>query len=672
MCTHPKNSMYVYTNKIPCVCLYNTLIHAECSTTESERVRMLPMLPTNWKEQLRYRFDNVFAKGTGALIALLAMASLAIIVVVAFIVKLFNLAPDEIPLPKLMWMGLMRTLDSGTMGGDEGSWPFLFAMLTVTIGGIFVVSTLIGVLSAGIEERLDALRRGRSRIVESGHTVILGWSPAVITLISELIEANASQRDACIVIMGDKDTVEMQEEIADKIGDLKTTRVVCRTGNAIESTDLQLVSLQTANSIIVVRPDGEDPDSQVIKVLLAITKSPTRRPEPYHIVAEIYNPENFDVAKMVGGDEVELIAVGDLVARIMAQTCRQSGLSIVYTELLDFGGDEIYFKAEPALVGHTIVDAMNSFQTATVMGIRDGHGTSKLNPPLDSVIGPDDQLIFVAADDSRIHYHGRDEVAVDESLIVTGTVTVAPPEHTLILGWNWRTTAVIRELDNYVAAGSEVTIVASDVVSDAADVAQAMTLQNQVLHFHTADTTKRKVLEGLDLASYRHIIVMSYSDALETQLADARTLVTLLHLRDIANRRGLRFSIVSEMLDVRNRNLAEITQADDFIVSDRLISLMMAQVATNKALNAVFADLFDTDGAEIYLKPMSDYVQTGVAVDFYTVLESARRRNETAIGYRLEVNSNNKDMQYGVVINPNKTNTVTFDATDMVIVLASA
>jgi len=633
---------------------------------------MLPMLPTNWKEQLRYRFDNVFAKGTGALIALLALASLAIIVVVAFIVKLFNLAPDDIPLPKLMWMGLMRTLDSGTMGGDEGSWPFLFAMLTVTIGGIFVVSTLIGVLSAGIEERLDALRRGRSRIVEAGHTVILGWSPAVITLISELIEANASQRDACIVIMGDKDTVEMQEEIADKIDDLKTTRVVCRKGNAIESTDLQLVSLQTAKSIIVVRPDGEDPDSQVIKVLLAITKSPTRRPEPYHIVAEIYNPENFDVAKMVGGDEVELIAVGDLVARIMAQTCRQSGLSIVYTELLDFGGDEMYFKAEPALVGHTVADAMSSFQTATVMGIRDGHGTSKLNPPLDSVIGPDDQLIFVAADDSRIHYHGRDEVAVDESLIVTGTVTVVPPEHTLILGWNWRTPAVIRELDNYVTAGSQVTVVSSDVISDAADVAQTMTLQNQVLHFHTADTTKRKVLEELDLASYRHIIVMSYSDALEMQLADARTLVTLLHLRDIADRRGLRFSIVSEMLDVRNRNLAEITQADDFIVSDRLISLMMAQVATNKALNAVFADLFDTDGAEVYLKPMSDYVQTGVAVDFYTVLESARRRNETAIGYRLEVNSNNKDMQYGVVINPNKTDTVTFDATDMVIVLASA
>ena len=46
---------------------------------------------------------------------------------------------------------------------------------------------------------------------------------------------------------------------------------------------------------------------------------------------------------MVGGDEAELILVGDLIARIVAQTCRQSGLSVVYTELLDFDGDEIYF-----------------------------------------------------------------------------------------------------------------------------------------------------------------------------------------------------------------------------------------------------------------------------------------------------------------------------------------
>jgi hypothetical protein len=61
-----------------------------------------------------------------------------------------------------------------------------------------------------------------------------------------------------------------------------------------------------------------------------------------------------EVARMVGKDEVELVLVGDLVARVIAQTCRQSGLSVVYTELLNFEGDEICFSEQPALVGKTI------------------------------------------------------------------------------------------------------------------------------------------------------------------------------------------------------------------------------------------------------------------------------------------------------------------------------
>ena len=58
---------------------------------------------------------------------------------------------------------------------------------------------------------------------------------------------------------------------------------------------------------------------------------------------------------------------------------------------------------------------------------------------------------------------------------------------------------------------------------------------------------------------------------------------------------------------------------------------MMAQVSENKSLNSVFQDIFDTDGAEIYLKPMAEYIEIGKPVNFYTILESARKKNETEI-----------------------------------------
>lgn len=71
---------------------------------------------------------------------------------------------------------MLRTMDPGTMGGDEGAF-FRAASLLVTIGGVLVVSSLIGLLANGIADKLAELRKGRSPVMESGHTLILGWSP---------------------------------------------------------------------------------------------------------------------------------------------------------------------------------------------------------------------------------------------------------------------------------------------------------------------------------------------------------------------------------------------------------------------------------------------------------------------------------------------------------------
>ena len=116
--------------------------------------------------------------------------------------------------------------------------------------------------------------------------------------------------------------------------------------------------------------------------------------------------------------------------------------------------------------------------------------------------------------------------------------------------------------------------------------------------------------------------------------------------------------------------LAEVARADDFIVSDRLVSLMIAQVAENKHLNAVFGDLLDPEGSEIYLKPAGDYVQLGQAVPFAAVIEAARRRGEIAFGYRIAAHRRGCLGAYGVSVNPAKTATVTFAAADRIVVLA--
>ncbi|MBC7264056.1 MAG: potassium transporter TrkA [Chloroflexi bacterium] len=627
------------------------------------------MSKTSLWDRLRYAFDNSLSKGPVALIGWLALASAALILAASLFLWATGIAPQP-NLIDLLWMNLLHTLGRSIPDGDNATWPYRLFMLAVTFGSIFITGTLIGVLTAITRSKIEDLRKGRSKVTETGHTVILGWAPHIFSIISELVAAKANQPKSCIVILGDKDKVEMEEEIRDKVGSTGRTRAVCRRGSPIEMSDLDIVSLQTAHSIIIPSPEGDDPDSSVIKALLAITNNPNRRPEPYHIVAEIRNPKNREVAQIVGRDEVELVLVGDLVARITAQICRQPGLSVVYTELLDFEGDEIYFHAEPALTGKTFGEALLAYEDCTAIGIYPKNGKLQLNPPMETVIQDGDQIIAIAEDDDAIRLSGRTDVGIHEEAIHSPKVAEARPERTLILGWNWHAPSVINELDRYVAPGSVVTVVA-DCADGAAEIARRCAgLRNQTVHFHLGNTTDRHTLDGLAIETYNHVIILCYCDTLDAQQADARTLITLLHLRDIAERTGHPFSIVSEMMDVRNRNLAEVTRADDFIVSTQIISLILAQVSENKALNAVFTDLFNPEGSEIYLKPAADYVRLNGALNFYTVVEAARRRSEVALGYWLHAHANDAAKAYGVVLNPDKSAPVTFSEGDRIIVLA--
>ncbi|MBI2321741.1 MAG: NAD-binding protein [Chloroflexi bacterium] len=291
---------------------------------------------------------------------------------------------------------------------------------------------------------------------------------------------------------------------------------------------------------------------------------------------------------------------------------------------------------------------------------------------MDTLIAADDQLIIIAEDEDRIRLSDLADYSVDSEALQVPPQRQRAPERTLVLGWNRHGSSMLDALDEYVAPGSATAVVADEPAAEKRVAASHTSLANQTVTFQLADTTDRGVLDALGVPSYNHVLVLSYSDRLGVQEADARTLVTLLHLRDMAERHGKPFSIVSEMLDLRNRQLAEATKADDFIVSDHLVSLMLAQISENKHLTGVLAELVDPEGMEIYLKPVEDYVRLEHAVSFYTLLEAAQRRGEVAIGYRLVGDSRREAGPHGVAINPRKSERVAFAAGDKVIVVAES
>jgi hypothetical protein len=269
---------------------------------------------------------------------------------------------------------------------------------------------------------------------------------------------------------------------------------------------------------------------------------------------------------------------------------------------------------------------------------------------------------MIATDENTININPKPSILANKKLFASLHHEHRKPERTLLLGWNWRAAAVINHLDFYTPAKSALTVAAG--ADDAADIIKEKCSKpkNLKVTFIPGDTTNRRFLDSLKIESYTHVILLCYSDSLDHQQADAKTLITLLHLRDIREKSGKEFSIVSEMLDIRNRNLAEVTKVNDFIVSDKLISLLLAQISEDKRLSSVFQDLFGPTGSEIYIRPVSDYVKIGVPVDFHTVTAAAAAMGETAIGYQPAGGM--------VVLNPLKTETLTFGVGDRLIVLA--
>ncbi|HPH19911.1 MAG TPA: NAD-binding protein, partial [Haliscomenobacter sp.] len=543
------------------------------------------------REKLRYRFENSLSHGPIAIIGWLALISFVVVVIAAIVLHFTGIgpAPDEkLSFAEAAWQSLMRALDSGAVGGDSG-WVFRGIMLLVTIGGIFILSTLIGSISSGIDQSIEDLRKGKSMVLESNHTLILGYSSKIYSIISDLCIANENQKNPRIVILANQDKVEMEDDIRSKIPDTRNTKIIVRSGSPLEASDIQVVNPHEARSIIILSPeDIDNPDVHVIKAVLSLTNSKRRKKGQYHIVAEIKDPRNLEAAHLVGGEEAVYVLTSDLISRLTAQTCRQSGLSIVYTELLQFEGDEIYFSEEKMLWGKTYKDCLFAYEESCVIGVFTAGGQVLLNPKMGYVLQEGDRVIAISKDDDTIKLSEKTIAPAPESLLLQGTGSSAGVESTLILGWNKKGIRIIEELDNYVLPGSKVTLLA-DTEGIEADVHHFENLLNNIkVDLIQGDINNRATLESLNVETFDHIILLSYTENIEIQESDAKTLICLLHLRDLADKAGKDFSIVSEMLDIRNRELAEVSKADDFILSDKLLSLVLTQISENKALKKVY------------------------------------------------------------------------------------
>ena len=554
---------------------------------------------------------------------------------------------------------------------SNSSMPHIIVNVILMITGLFLSSIVIGIVTNSIRERIDGIRRGSSKIIELNHQVILGWSAGVSLLIRELLLANENNKGSNVVIMDQRDPIEMTTELMRIFPQKKDyEKIIAREGSTYDRYYLDFINIDNAKSIIINHSD----DMKTIKSLAAIVNNPNRKNSKYNLVTKINSRKNYDLARIIGGSESQVLFFGDMLARIDAQTCLQSGLANVYLELVNFDGDEIYFHYEPSLEGKTYRDAVLAYDTSSVIGLVRGDEII-INPNFTDTINSEDQLIAITEDDDTVIKNRVSFTKVHNQQKIIESVSRKPRvEKIYIVGRSegklQRALVICEQLIAYLDVGSEIVFVNDD--SSTNQIIQDINSTSDIkISSIYGDIRSRDFLDGLGFQDKDIILILSpFNGMNDVDKCDAITLFTLINLRDIQAKSGKDFKLVTEIIDSRNSEIFQSDKNDDYLLSEVIVQSMLVQIAENPALGKFFEQLTSSDGAEIYFRPVKDYIDISEPIDFYSLCESAGLKGETAIGYQLSKKKELSSLNAGVNINPNKSHKRLYGKEDKVIVFA--
>jgi len=563
----------------------------------------------------------------------------------------------------------------------SSGWYKFFAILA-GIAGVILLSALIAVITTALDQKLAELKRGRSKTLEQGHTLIIGWDEErVVEILRELIWANESESDACVVILAEQDKQLMDEVLRMRLPNTASTRIVTRSGSGTLLSNLDRVNLTTAKSVIILAACGDTAsyenkirsDAMSIQTLLAVTTK-SQLKENYAVVAEVFNETYRDIIKTTFPDYVVTLDSSDILAKLMVQTSRSVGLSVVYSEILSFDGCELYFHTAEWR-GTRFGDLAYHFEDGVPIGVRDANGKLLVNPLQCYEMKSGDEILIVADDDSTIKFE-PDPIYTAQNFPLSDRRLEQITECELIIGWNHKARGVLSEFSDYVASGSEIDVVIHNATeAERREVEEINAeLSNIKINLMDINPLDRNQLVALQLERYGTVIVLAsarlHSD---TKTIDSENIVTLLLLRSIFEEMDnvRETKLITEVLESQNHALIAQAGVKDMIISSRLVSMITAQISESPGIKEVYDDIFEEDGSEIYLKPASLYFdEIPGQVTFADLIAIAQKRNEACFGVKIKALENNREKNNGVILIPPKDDVFQLCSEDCLVVVA--
>ena len=559
---------------------------------------------------IKYRIDRMLNKGLFYQLMLLVFA----IIILLLTVSIFIIVAFKYPPKQAFWDSLMQFIDTGNISSVEGNTGIVITFLLVTFVGVCGWGSLIAMINKALQDRINNLSKGNAFIMEKNHAIILGYGEEALTIVEEFIMAKVKT----IIILSEHNVDVIRKRVS-FIKEYKNTNIIIREGTTSRIENIKLLNIGKSSSISIINND----DTESLNILLALKKiiEEDEIDKKINICVLVHEEDTIEIIKSIEDKNfvIHVIYKYEILYKLIAQSIIYTGLSNVYEDLFSNDGNIFCIENEHHYEDYSFKDAALKYldKGMILLGITKEDRSQLLIPNYDYVIKKENRLVFLSRNDN-------DDSVKEYSNIKPSIIKYK--NNILLICEEKRYVEIIKEISEYIENHS-ITMLSYDSIK--------------------SERNKYKfILEKLKKENTTKIVLIS-----EDNITDVKSINVLLIIRQIIRKENLNIAILSLLNSIQKRNLIYSDDVRDFIVSGKLIGMLMAQASLSSNILYIFCGLLSKNGKDIIMSPYADYFNESKSFkDVYlyfiqkkTILIGVKRYNDVILNPNYDTMLDNKD-----------------------------
>ena len=452
------------------------------------------------------------------------------------------------------WMISPNSLS--TLNVHDNRMMLLLAIVIVVVGMILFSGAIIATVTTALRTFIDKKSRAKGKIFVSNHFVILNWSSKVPEMIYNLMLKGFKQN---IVVLSDKNKEYVEAELkslflTNNITKRFKANVIIKEGDSLLRGNLEDISIERASQICVMAKedmtevDGEHmANSDLLNLKIVLKLGSFKLKDDCQIVVET---DSDDARTQIDGLSRKLASLRKLnitpisfnkkIGQIIAQSLVMPQMSNLYSELFSFEGSQFY-----SLECESEIDDFMRTHNNAIPVHKDG-------------------MLFVLASSEDSYKRVRDEEYYHERKFVRSENHVAPKASIFIIGQNNKSKSILNSLSRSHEYGD---------------------VDFTFKHYDKLEN-KELIKDLKETEGERKVLILS-DDKVSPDSYDANVFISLIELSKAFSQKE-DITYITELLDSRNLSSARDFNIQNTIISNKMMSILITQLALNKSSKKFF------------------------------------------------------------------------------------